>query len=121
MLFFCVYTVLPTAWVQIGDKSVGRLTRAEVFELLDLSFMKNDSVQMTVFYDAKSLSQLPPHAKDNFYVRCVSVYICRSVCACNACVYMFVCVFCVCVCVCVCVLNAVFTAPLSFLPVTIYM
>jgi hypothetical protein len=60
--------------LEIGDRVTNSLTRAEVFELLDSSFLRNDSVRLTVFYDAKSLSQLPPHAKDNFYVRCIQPY-----------------------------------------------
>ena len=68
-MYVCVYYTS----LQIGDRPVGGLTRAEVFELLDASFLKSDSVRLTVFYDAKALSQLPPHAKDNFYVRCVCV------------------------------------------------
>ena len=55
--------------LQIGDRSTAGLTRAEVFEQLDASFLRSDSVRLTVFYDAKALSQLPPHAKDNFHVR----------------------------------------------------
>jgi hypothetical protein len=60
--------------MEIGDKSTVGLTRAALFELLDAGFLRSDCVRLTVFYDAKALSQLPPHAKDNFYGRCIQSY-----------------------------------------------
>ena len=38
-------------------------------ELLDARFSRNEPVTLTVLYDAKSLSELPPNAKDNFFVK----------------------------------------------------
>ena len=62
---------------QIGDKTILGLTRAEVVDLLESFFSRKQPAPLTVMYNTKALSQLPPEAKDDFHVRYIRVSLSR--------------------------------------------